>query len=161
MELALIAPVFALLCLMFITDVMSRQSIKRRLQGLSYSAVSVIKERSLLYDQNPSVSKEQANGLYYIVSQSLRRTMVGFDVASLRLYLEQQAFDQKGKPLEPQSVSAGRGCKPDRPLAAMTELAVQTDWKRMVTLYRVTVCYKSKGTLGDVDLKASSVMISR
>lgn len=174
-EFALIAPVIALV-LVFVTDMVGKQTIKGRLQGLAYSAVSVIKERVELYgestadavDGSVKVTYDQATDVYSIVEQSMDRTMVGFDEKRMGYFLEQQKFNpEDNEPLNTIERKGGIDCEPDNKLKTMTDLHIQTSWNRPVSLYQVTLCYQDTNSFGDlVDadyslVKANAIMLGR
>lgn len=177
-EFALIAPVIALV-LVFVTDMVGKQTIKGRLHGLAYSAVSVIKERVELYAESTAdgvndrvkVTESQADMVYDIVKNSLGRTMAGFDEKRMGYFLEQQKFYEQDNQLKPFPATGFNGggidCQPERRLKDMTGLHIKTGWDRPVSLYQVTLCYKDNNSFGDlVDkdyslVKANAIMLGR
>ncbi len=166
-EFAMIASVIAL-CLIFVTDMVGKQTLQGHLQRLSYSATNVIKERTQLYNKSTTISGTQVDKIYSLVTQSMARTMRGFDETLLGLHLEQQAFDdtEDQNPLPATTFTRGT-CTPVKALSTMSTLFLDTSWQRRATLYQVTLCYQDSNSFGALvgldfsTVQASSIMLGR
>ena len=173
-EFALVASIIALF-LVFISDVVTKQSMHGHLQRLSYSGVNVIKERTQLYtpelypDEYVKISNIQTQQLFRLLQNSMQRTMSGFNPGAFGMYLEQVLFEDNdlSKPVPTVVNQPGMACTPRQKLESMTDLFLETSWGNAAPLYRVTLCYKSDnwfGALVDTEfttVSASSIMIGR
>ena len=174
-EFAVVASVMALF-MVFISDMVSKQTIQGHLQRLSYSGVNVIKERTQLYELefDEKNSPNQAQDLYEVLSASMKRTMSGFDNKKFGMYLEQLQLveneNNEDVPALKQEHSKGMQCRPATG-QSLTELDnslfVETSWGRRATLYQVTLCYEGDNWYGDLvdetftTVRASSIMLGR
>lgn len=181
-ELAIAAPLIAMI-LVFLTDMVTKQSLKGRLNVAAYSAVSIMKERVVLYsesleslaDVNVKVTKPQAKLMFELVKASLARTASNLDLERMSYHLEQQKFDLKDEALIPHPVvefsgagsKAERDCWPPQRLREMTALHIETGWSRPLSLYQVTLCYKDNNGFGSLIggnfslIKANAIMPGR
>ncbi|MCL6268519.1 hypothetical protein M3P05_00950 [Sansalvadorimonas sp. 2012CJ34-2] len=171
-ELAL-AGVFIAMILAFISDMVSKQTLQGHLQRLSYSAVNVVKERTQLYNESDQVDDNQVNTLFNIISNSMGRSMSGFDRQRLAMHLEQLRFIRNGNgSFDQDPVSFKRGtleCEPAHRLSTQPKLHIETSWGRMATLYQVTLCYRGDNWFGNAlgdgsdysRVAASSLMLGR
>ena len=168
-EFALVASVIALF-LVFISDAIIKQNVHGHIQRMSYSGVNIIKERTQLYSGSAEIEDSQADDLFRLLQNSMKRTMSGFRPGSFGMHLEQVLFidsDLEQPDPDIQPFSRGLVCVPSESLASMTDLFFKTSWDRPATLYRVTLCYDTDnwfGALVGTDytmVSASSVMIGR
>ena len=173
-EFALVASIIAMF-LVFISDVVGKQSMHGHLQRLSYSGVNVIKERTQLYtpelypDEYVEISNIQAKQLFQLLQNSMQRTMSGFNSSAFGMHLEQVLFEDNdlNKPVPTPVKQRGMACVPKQKLESMSDLFLETSWENAAPLYRVTLCYKSDnwfGSLVDTEfttVSASSIMIGR
>jgi tight adherence protein F len=174
-EFALIAVFFSVL-LVFSGDVIIKLSTKGKLDRLSYSLVSIIKERSKLYPVDSTLTQAEieaeadtntdaeVDDIYLIASRSLARTMGSFEPASLGMRVEQITYN----PDRQIEDVRGTGCNVNQPLnALLTPLGVVTSWGRNVGLYRVTLCYQTDNWFGNLvgqrytTVSSSSVITGR
>nr|WP_159063831.1 tight adherence pilus pseudopilin TadF [Thaumasiovibrio occultus] len=169
-ELALVAGVM-IFVLAFTTDVVVNQSIKGKLDRMSYSLVNVLKERTQLYSNDDVVDDLEIDQLYDIARDSLQRTMGQFDNALLGMYVEQQKFTNDDQPIEPQVgvhlFSRGANCLPPDTLRSQSDLSVVTTFDRRAILYKVTLCYQGNNWFGSLmgddygRIRSYSVMLGR
>ncbi|EOD78761.1 Flp pilus assembly surface protein TadF [Grimontia indica] len=153
-ELVLVLIGFSLV-LVFTMDVVVKQSIKGKLDRLSYSLVSLIKERTELFDGDETITYAEATKGLDLVSRSLKDTIGDFEASRLGLYIEQQQFDDNKQPISPvvnvHRFSLGQyACQPDTVLSNMIDMAPITQFDNKLTLYQVTICYRSKNWYGDI-----------
>lgn len=177
-EFAIVGVVFALL-LVFTADIVVKLSTKGKLDRMSFSAVSILKERTQFYDANfeltPTKDKNnqelpdaEVSSLYNIISQSLNRTMSNYQKNKLGMAVEVQTFSDKKTANTLVTYSKGNlGCEISTPLSSETDLSIVTSWDRRASLYRVTLCYDTENWFGDLVGKSfttvysNSVMIGR
>ncbi|MCL6271464.1 hypothetical protein M3P05_16200 [Sansalvadorimonas sp. 2012CJ34-2] len=176
-ELALVGSVI-ILFLAFISDMVGKQALEGQLQRLSYSAASIIKERTQLYSTSASeidaLDDVQVNQLYRIVRDSMGRTNGDFKETSLGMRLEQLKYhyDSTSKTVKPAPlVSYARGlqgCQPELDLSShSSDLKVGTSDQSGATLYQVTLCYQGNNWFGSMvgedysTVRAYSIMIGR
>ncbi|WP_159064974.1 tight adherence pilus pseudopilin TadF [Thaumasiovibrio subtropicus] len=170
-EMALVASVMVFV-LAFTTDVVLNQSLKGKLDRMSYSMVNILKERTQLYNAGDVLDSDQVDELYDVLLQSLGRTVGGFDATQLGMYVEQQKFTEDDDPIEPQVgvhlFSRGTlACQPAVSLRQRESLSVVTTFDRRATLYMVTICYQGKNWFGELMdenyglVRSYSIMIGR
>lgn len=170
-ELAIIAPLIAMI-LMFATDMVSKQSIKGRLQVAAYSAVSLIKERVLLFHQDDNaietLSNDDVQKLLRVVEGSIDRTMADFEVSKLDYFFEQYMVDAESKEIIHTTWPEDNpDCQPDSTLDKLEGLHnIETSRSRLVSLYQVTLCYRDNSFGGLVGgnyslLKSNAIMPGR
>ncbi|MCZ2722869.1 tight adherence pilus pseudopilin TadF [Marinomonas sp. 15G1-11] len=153
-EFALVGVFFAAL-LVFTEDVVIKQSIKGKLDRLSYSLVNIVRERTQLYNKSDQMSLAEANDLLKVATRSLKETMGNFEEGRLGLVIEQQKFKAN---LSPEPVRAniesfklgGYNCDPAESIDQRIGLAPVSLLGRKVTLYQVTLCYQSDNLYGDL-----------
>ena len=180
-EFALVATIIALF-MVFISDVVAKQTMQGHLQRLSYSGVNVIKERTQLYDGAGVATPDQADQIYKILHDSMTRTMSGFKFESFGMTLEQVLLkdiencsdndmkDNACLEVAGDSVSYKRGsqgCPPNSSLDTKSGLFLKTSWGNPVSLFQVTLCYQTDNWFGNLVgsdftmVKASSLMMRR
>ncbi|NOH36016.1 tight adherence pilus pseudopilin TadF [Vibrio chagasii] len=167
-ELAMIGVLLSLLWV-FSADVITKMSVKGKLDRLSYSMVNVLKERTQLYDSDLKVTWTEAKEVRDITLNSLKRTMGSFEEKRLGVLVEEVTFARVGGAgkLSRFPLGANR-CEVNLPLNDLRQLSVETIWKRQASLYRITLCYRTDnwiGSLLDIDefkeVGSSSVIIGR
>ena len=143
-EFAVVVSVLALM-LGFVASIVAQQAIHGHLQRLSYSGASLIKERSKLFQHEPDINERQARQLYLLLRSSMARTMAGFDLNSLGMFLEQVQFDENdlSRPVQ-LDFSQGKECRPARQLIQNSQLFLKASNSSAVPLYRVTLCYHTQ-----------------
>ncbi|MGY5709041.1 tight adherence pilus pseudopilin TadF [Vibrio cincinnatiensis] len=150
-EFAIVGVFFALL-LVFSADIVVKLAYKGKLDRMSYSAVSIIKERTELAgadnfglrpDDQQNNSQGEAAQLYNIVLASLKRTSGSFDDQKFgfQLHVVRNGVNiilpyRRGIDCE------SRG--PDK------ELDFITTFGRHATLYQVTLCYDTPSWFGQL-----------
>ncbi|WP_191602905.1 tight adherence pilus pseudopilin TadF [Marinomonas algicola] len=170
-EFSLVAIFFAGLFVLT-QDVIIKQSIKGKLDRLSYSVVNIVRERTQLYDKSTVIDLNQANDLLKIVKRSLNETMSNFDESKLGLAIEQQKFEENLSPspirVNIESFKLGLyDCSPANSISSRINLAPVSLLGRKVTLYQVTLCYQSDNLYGDLIgenhelVRSSSITVER
>lgn len=153
-ELAIIA-IFMSGLLVFTADVVVKQSIRGMLDRMSYSAVSVLKERTQLYNGSALINAAQVGEVDHIVQQSLSRTLPNFDPARYSALYQQYHFtdDNSGN----RRVDIRRGinhasCQPPLPLTRnqAEQLSPITNEGRRSAVYEVTLCYRTDNWFGQL-----------
>ena len=167
-ELALVT-VIIFSFITFTSELTIRQSIHGLLQNLSFSGVSLIKERTQLYDSNATVSHDQATDLFRLLSQSMSRSFAGFRESNFGMTIEQVTFRNKDikapvLSLYKKGISCPSGGKR---LTRETQLFFLTERGNPIPLYRVSLCYQ-KGDNSFLSqltnrqkLASSAIMIGR
>ncbi|MCL9783357.1 ATP-binding protein [Vibrio sp. S4M6] len=142
-EFALITTVICLI-LIFSFQAVASLSIKGQLERLSFSLVSILRERTQLYNGNYTLTQPEANALYTIAQNSLNRTLSGYDDSNFGAVIEGLTFDSSKPPVgTPTRFELGSyHCNVPRDIASYQNLSVVTTWGRQAPLYRVTLCYK-------------------
>ncbi|AMG29411.2 pilus assembly protein TadF [Grimontia hollisae] len=143
------------LIIVFTMDVVVKQSAKGKLDRLSYSTVSLLKERNQLFDGEETMTYSEMSQAFQLVAKSMRNTMGTFDISRLGMYVEQQRFDADKRPVPAiQNVHIYRlgsyPCAPDDRLENMIHLAPVTQFDNRLTLYRVTLCYRTDNWFGEL-----------
>ncbi|HAT8492650.1 TPA: ATP-binding protein [Vibrio vulnificus] len=138
--------------------------MRGQLDRLSYSLSSILRERTQLYGKNDfNIDQTEANQLYFIALNSLKRSNSNFDANKLTMTIESLRFDNQNTPiLQTQAVHGG--CHVKSPLANKSDLSMSTPWGRRATLYQVTLCYSLDGpTIANTStlIASSSVNIGR
>ncbi|WP_281647978.1 tight adherence pilus pseudopilin TadF [Parendozoicomonas sp. Alg238-R29] len=167
-ELALVMLVIFLF-IAFTSEIIARQAIHGALQNLSFSGVSIIKERTQLYDSSTKISHDQADQLFVLLSKSMSRSFAGFDNSAFGMTLEQVLFEEKN--IQKPSLAIfkkGLSCPRGRLLVREEQLFFLTERANPAPLYRVTLCYRgddgqslTKEFAGKRHLSSSSIMIGR
>ncbi len=147
-EFAIVAVFFSLL-IAFSGDLIIKLSIKGKLDRMSYSASSIIKERTQLfnsiYDIDESITKEGLN-TYNIVKASLSRTMKSFDENKFGYSLDIYKLDKLNVIREKvYKYPNGIECSVSTP---DKDLFITTTWGRTLILYQVTLCYQTNNWFG-------------
>ncbi|NRB42226.1 MAG: ATP-binding protein [Pseudomonadales bacterium] len=162
-EFAIVGVVFSLL-IVFSGDVIMKLSLKGKLDRLSYSGVSILKERNEFYDEDYNVTQADAEQLQVILKQSLQRTLAAFDESLLGVHIEKADFTSAA-PRDAYNI--GQDCQPATSLNELEHLSVVTSWDRQSALYRVSLCYDSDNWFGALvgenytRVSSSSVIIGR
>ncbi|WP_406731871.1 tight adherence pilus pseudopilin TadF [Vibrio scophthalmi] len=161
--------VFLGILFMFAGDAIAKLSMKGKLDRLSYSATSLIKERTQLFDEDYLTTAADANMVFDVLSGSLDRTTASYQNGRFGMVIEEQTYaaDQTPNPL----VTLRRGqqnCELEQTLGDLrNSLSVVTSWGREAALYRVTLCYSTDNLVdGLLDngfnmVSSSSVVIGR
>ncbi|MEL0636576.1 tight adherence pilus pseudopilin TadF [Marinomonas sp. TI.3.20] len=160
-EFAIIAVFFSII-LVFCANTVNQLAIRGKLDRMSYSAVSIIKERTQLFTADSfSVPKAEFDKMNLIVENSLARTMSHFDINDFGSVLEVQTFDSSLKANILDIHKIGIACNIGS--ALNPDLSVVTSWGRKATLYRVTLCYKTTNLFGtgSSTINSSSISIGR
>lgn len=147
-ELGVMALAFSLI-FAFCGDVVVRLSTKGKLDRMAYSAVTIIKERTALFDTNDFSNNDDAqfNSLVTIVSNSLKRTLGSFDETEFGMTLEVALSD--GKTVISKTTKKTDEDITCEPAEALTSaIAVTKSDKTKTTLYRVTLCYQTENWFG-------------
>ncbi|WP_434355698.1 pilus assembly protein TadF [Parasalinivibrio latis] len=169
-EFSIIGLVMGVL-LVFTFDVVVKQSVKGKLDRLSYSAVSLLKERTQLYNESDVISPSEIDQLSLIVTESLGRTWSNFEQSNFGIRFEQQKFVDGVAivPVEDTHLfSRGDvGCTPEIALNELTHLSPETTFGRRATLYQITICYLSDNWIGELLssnfrlVRSHSIMVGR
>ena len=154
---------------MFTGDAIAKLSMKGKLDRLSYSATSLVKERTQLYGEDYLTTDADANVVFDVVSGSLERTTGSYEDERFGMVIEEQTYtaDQTANPLK----TLRRGvqqCELEQTLGDLqSNLSVVTSWGRQATLYRVTLCYSTDNMVEELldngfnMVSSSSVVIGR
>jgi len=171
-EFAVVGLLFATL-LVFSSDVIIKISMKGKLDRLSFSAVSIIKERTQLYSNGNTVdytmTSSEVDSIYGVILTSMKRTTSSFDSAKFGMRFEEQTYTNSGVANALVFFNSGLNvCQVSTNLSAIeNDLAVTTTWGRKSTLYRVTLCYETvNGVVSMLDsgfttIQSSSVLLGR
>lgn len=159
-EFALLSTFLGLLFL-FSIDAAIKLSVKGKLDRLSHSIVSIVKERTELYGGRFNINesgRKEATQLFNIAKGSLQRTIGAYnDTSNIQFgMLIEEAVDlnnnRKFDTTEYNSYHLsdnGQHCSPDKMLADLEtdnalKLSVVTSWNNLSPLYRVTFCYNTQ-----------------
>lgn len=164
-----IVGLFLSILFVFSVDVIVKLSIKGKLDRLSYSLVSILKERTQLYDDDFIITQLDTSSLAKIASKSMERTMSSFSDERFGVTIEELTFKKIGVIDKVVSYDYGDRyqCKIINPLDKSENLSVVTTWNRQASLFRVTLCYKTDNLIGDFlgidfsNVSSSSVIIGR
>ncbi|MDD1781723.1 pilus assembly protein TadF [Enterovibrio sp. ZSDZ35] len=153
-ELAMILVGFSLI-IVFTMDVVTKQSVKGKLDRLSYSVVSLLKERTQLFDGEERMTNGEAAAALALVSNSLTATMNSFEASRVGILIEQQRFNS-----EQQAIPSVNGvniykvgeydCEPVARLSTKAELSPVTNFGNRLSLYQVTLCYQTDNLFGSL-----------
>nr|WP_284676511.1 tight adherence pilus pseudopilin TadF [Vibrio sinus] len=141
---------FVAMLLVFSEQLVVQISLKGQLDRLSFSLVSLLRERAQLYDSNETVSSSDADAIYTIAKHSLKRTFDTYQDKNLGVYIEGMTFDENNNNA-PHVTHFTRGqysCRPNKTISGYQDLSVVTSWSRKAPLYRVTLCYKGVNFYG-------------
>lgn len=177
-EFAIIGVFFSIM-LVFSGDIIIKLATKGKLERLSFSLVSILKERSALYGgefaPKNAVAEAEAKQLQAIAENSLSRTLGGWEASNFGILVEAQTYTQatenasaKANTLQSYQ-KTGQVCLPIPTLDTLqSNLTVKTSWNRQASVYRVTICYltdnwfeRISGTSFNNLVQSSSVMIGR
>ena len=152
-----IVGVFLSLLIVFTGDLIMKLSMKGKLERLSYSIASVIKERTQLFEEEEySVDDDEAREAYQIVVNSLTRSMGHFDpeLFGFDLKVRQRSYYGLGNQMiEVSNWNSASVLGIGLPCPGVTpevDLLFQTSWGRSATLYQVTLCYQSSNWFGEL-----------
>ncbi len=167
-EFAIVGGVLGLL-LLFTFDVVAKIAMKGKLDRLSFSAVSLVKERTQLYGDDYTMSGADAGLVYRVIRKSLARTTGDYDSNNFGMRLEEQTYATDHSANALQTFNRGnQTCAVQQQLSEIEDdLSVVTTWGRKATLYRVTLCYETDDLLtsvlgsGFTTVSSSSVVIGR
>lgn len=172
-EVAIIA-LFMSAVLVFTSDMVVKQSVQGMLDRMSYSAVSVLKERTQLYaDANVVMTDAQVDELNNIVRQSLKRTMANFELPRYSAFYQQFHFTNSGEQGAPTERRRGgvtdQTCQPPvrLSLTQAQRLSPITNEGRRADVFQVTLCYRTENWYGQLINKnfewvsSTSVLIGR
>ncbi len=167
-EFVMIATFFSLV-LAFTGDIVDKLAMKGKLDRLSFSAVSLLKERTQFYsdcsgdsDCDPyKLTQDDVNAIYQLLEGSLTRTTGSHAVHNLTALFEEQLYDQENSPLDvgvyvpytEEGEATVINCEPheDDGLAVIeNKIGVTTSWGRKARLYQVTLCYETGSWFGRV-----------
>jgi len=116
---------------------------------MSYSAASIIKERTELFSEEYEIDEgdsQQGENTYNYVVASLSRTLNNFEQENFGYALDIFTYD--GTSISKSSAyETGIGCTDVTP---SSDLFVTTSWGNVVTLYQVTLCYETDNWFGDL-----------
>jgi tight adherence protein F len=173
--------------IMFTIDVMLKISMKGKLDRAAYSAVSILKERTQLYDEDTGLSRLEDSGednedgtdiyetvndsalIYTILKNSFNRTTGNFDESSFGVVVEAQTYANDNSANAPEIFYEGNyRCNMESTLGALEpQLSIISSWGRQVSLYRVSVCYNTDNYVigflpnGFSYIESSAVMVGR
>lgn len=170
-ELALVATVLSLL-LSFTGDIVVKLSMRGKLDRLSFSAVSIIKERTQLYANVDELTQQDVDRVFSLLSDSLARTTGNYQSNRFSGLVEEQLYDGTTALASNQFVPSGAAsssCRPTQSLAQIRDqVGVVTSWGRNARLYRITLCYETGSWFGQVigsdqfrHVSSSAVIIGR
>ncbi|CAG9297094.1 tight adherence pilus pseudopilin TadF [Celerinatantimonas diazotrophica] len=172
-ELAIIA-LFMSVIILFTADMVIKQSIQGMLDRMSYSAVSVLKERTQLYNKDEEMDRKQVEEIDKIVQTSLARTMPQFRPSLYSSYYQQIKFE--GNPESPSidvippitEGSKNSACKPPNQLKNIAvKLSPITNEGDRAPLFQVTLCYHTDNWFGQLVgedyswIRSNSIMLGR
>jgi tight adherence protein F len=148
-EFALVGVFFALL-LAFSGDIIMKLAIKGKLDRMTFSATSVIKERKQLFDDSYDLTTDDGDKAFQIVENSLKRTMGSFDEDKFGFVATSYSYST-GSVVETTSIVRPQGgtilCTVKPPTS---DMFVTTSWGRTLTLYQVTLCYETGNWYGNL-----------
>ncbi|PMN71899.1 tight adherence pilus pseudopilin TadF [Enterovibrio norvegicus] len=153
-ELAMILLAFSLI-IVFSMDVVVKQTVKGKLDRLSYSLVSLLRERSQLFDGDESMTHDEATKSLALIERSLSSTMNTFDIQRLGMVIEQQRFDSNNNPIPPVAnvhifTLGSYSCEPEEPLVTKIDLSPLSQFDNKLTLYQVSLCYRTDNWFGNL-----------
>lgn len=142
--------------IVFTGDMVIKQSAQGMLDRMSYSAVSVLKERTQLYDEDITISASQISTLNQIVEASLTRTMPSYDTSRFSGVYQQVSFsgDTDSPTLTETEYTQGgatQTCEPSNNLKSIAKsLSPITNEDRRAPLFQVTLCYRTDNWFGEL-----------
>lgn len=161
---------------LFSIDVAIKLSVKGKLDRLSYSIASLVKERTQLYGGDFNITQAQADQLLIIAENSLSRTFSEYDEdnngveARFGMVIEELVDPGTGQEytafnLGDRLDGAVTGCQLDQTLQEIDQvdssrLSVETTWNRTSPLYRVTLCWDTDDLVSSVLQNGFSTVVS-
>ncbi|MDG3085985.1 tight adherence pilus pseudopilin TadF [Vibrio hannami] len=161
---------------LFSIDVAIKLSVKGKLDRLSYSIVSLVKERTQLYGGDFNITQAQADQLLIIANNSLARTFNEFDEdgngVEERFGMVIEELVDSGTGQEYAVFNLGNriegtvtGCVLDQTLQDLEQddalrLSVETTWNRTSPMYRVTLCWDTEDLVSTVLDNGFSTVVS-
>lgn len=174
-EFAILSLVLGALFL-FSIDVTIKLSIKGKLDRLSFSVASLAKERTQLYGGSFNLTQAQADQLFIIASNSLKRTVADFDrdndgVEPRFGMVIEEVVDLGFGPIytlfhyKQSAVGSDTGCPLPQTLEQIEQdetsrLSVETTWNRISPIYRVTLCWDTEDFVSSVLGAGFSTVVS-
>ncbi|MFM2483653.1 tight adherence pilus pseudopilin TadF [Celerinatantimonas yamalensis] len=172
-EFAIIA-LFMSTVIVFTSDMVIKQSVEGMLDRMSYSAVSVLKERTQLYDKDEQMDSSQVDTIDKIVQTSLARTMPSFQPSRYSAYYQQITFagvNTKQSSMSEKDVIEGShnaACTPPNQLKSIAaNLSPITNEGRRAPLFQVTLCYRTDNWFGQLVgedyewIRSNSIILGR
>ncbi|QIL85346.1 ATP-binding protein [Vibrio sp. HDW18] len=145
-EFAIVGVFFAML-LVFSADIVVKLAYKGKLERLSYSAVTIIKERTEVYgtdhfdfDPNQQIGSE-ATQLYEITLSSLKRTTSNFNSEKFGFQIRMVRDNKNVRAPFKQGIDCNN-------TQSLQDLDFITTFGRHATLYEVTLCYDTPSWYG-------------
>lgn len=148
-EFAIVGIFFSLL-LVFSGDIIIKLSLKGKLERLSFSMASVVKERKELFGDDYTVTQADINNIYNISVASMERTYGAFDQNKYGFNLTVYTLDNGGNLDIKISRDVAHGSVRCAVPTPDTSLFVTTSWGRSLTLYQVSMCYASPNWFGSL-----------
>ncbi|PAF45747.1 tight adherence pilus pseudopilin TadF [Helicobacter sp. 11S02629-2] len=142
-EASVLFGLFVLL-IMVIADVGSVLLMKQRLDRLAYSLASIVRERTVLYNNEP-LDELQADEIY-TMTRNLTKSMFR-DADNLSIKIESIEFDKSNKttaiPTNTKAYARGNMvCAQGTDINTLSEAAIYTPVSQWSPMYRVSVCAK-------------------
>ncbi len=171
-EFALIAFIFMSI-IVFLSHVTVTISTQGKLDRLSYSGVSVLKERNQLYgSEHYQVTNSEARYLETLLKSSMSRIGGGTKATIVIDAIESGniSLDSDGNKVVSSTFSYKNGplsCSPTPKLTDSLNLVVETSWERFTSLYSVTICVETPNWYGDLvganfnQVSSTSIMMGR
>ncbi|WP_108652557.1 tight adherence pilus pseudopilin TadF [Dongshaea marina] len=146
-EFAMVA-FFMGLMLLFVKDSVIALSTRGKINRVSFSVVSLFKERTQLFTgTGENVDNNEIDLLYLFIKQSLGRTINNFSESNLKVIFQQYGFPNRHQKW--QRGSAGYECKPKE---AGQDFSPITHNAQRRLLYQVTLCYKNEPFMGNTEI---------
>ncbi|WP_180675587.1 tight adherence pilus pseudopilin TadF [Helicobacter sp. 11S03491-1] len=145
--------IFGLLILLIVLvgDIGKALLNQGKLDRLSYSLVSIIRERTL-YDYSQQITSQEASGLYKIL-QNLQKDFIAKN-SSISMKVEALYFTSNTTtPTPERTMSYDFGdfaCDPSVSLQDYAHLSVKTSEQKYATLFRVSVCLHQKSSFAPI-----------
>jgi tight adherence protein F len=148
-EFAIVGLAFSFL-LVFSADVIIKLAIKGKLERMAYSAASVIKERTQLFDEIYTIDKDtstEGESTYNYVKASMARTINNFNSESFGFSLDVFTYEDSTVTLDNAYAANTIACTIKEPA---DDLFITTGWGNTLTLYQVTLCYETDNWYGSL-----------
>ncbi|SPY32953.1 tight adherence pilus pseudopilin TadF [Pasteurella canis] len=151
---------FLLILFAFLFDLVMLRSTLGKLDNASYTMVSILRERSQLYNRAPQINEDD----YRQFEKLAKRLLYGNKDSNKKvgLVLEYWAQDGSGRSIP----SAVGNCKPYKKLADLSYLSPRSELnnERKIPLYQVTLCVEThslfESLLLDESQRSSGLMRS-